>query len=146
MSKIEPLHSTEFGLAEHRYRRFSAVVPGRLDPKDLESSDLWVHVGPQIREGDEVRAFADDSSFVAYLICTFSSGSRVRMKTLAGYELEDVDHDALEAQKGEFYIKMRGMKKWCIMSRSTGDVIKEGLPTQSVAARELEDYQRALVS
>lgn len=141
-----PISTADFGLSTHKYRTFSATVDGRLKPVDLEDPTLWVHVAPQIREGDEIRALADDQSFVAYLICTFQSGSSVRLKTMHGYELEVVDHDSLDAQTGDLFIKQRGMKKWCILRRSTGEVVKEGLPTQSKAMQELEEYQRALAS
>lgn len=140
------IKTSDFGLAMHKMRQFTAEVPGTLSPEDLENPELWAHVAPQLRTGDEVRVLADDQSFVAYMICTHSAGSLVRMKTMHGYELEKVDHAALENQTGDLVIKQRGVKKWCIVQLSTGDVIKEGIPTQSKAMRELEDYQRALAS
>lgn len=143
---IQPLKTTDFGLDIHQYRRFSATVPGNLKPEDLENPTLWSHVAPQIQDGDEVRAVADDRSFVVYLICTFSRGSQIRLKTLVGYELESVDHDLSNNLQGEFEIKLRGPKKWCIVSKVTGEVIKEGIPTQSLAMRELEEHYRAMAS
>lgn len=142
----DPIKTSDFGLAVHTMQSFTATVPGSLKPEDLENPALWVHVAPQLQIGSEVRVLADDQSFVAYLICTFRAGSLARMKTMHGYELEQVDYDALDNQTGDLIIKQRGVKKWCIIQQSTGEVIKEGIANQSKAMRELEDYQRALAS
>jgi hypothetical protein len=143
---VTPIKTTDFGLATHTYRQFNAIVPQGTDPKELENPALWTHIAPQLTEGSEVRVVSEDYSFVAYMICTFSAGSAVRMKTMHGYELETVDYDALQQQTGDVVIKLRGPKKWCLVRQSTGDVIREGIPTQSEAMKELEQYNRALAS
>lgn len=139
---ISPVNNRDFGLADHKYRSFNCVVPAGTKREDLESPLLWVHVANQIREFDEVRVVAEDHSFVAKLICTFSLGTDCRMKVMSGVDLEV--QDLVDMPNGKYEIKLHGAKKYVIRNAETGDIIKENLPTKVEAQRELDDYVKAL--
>ena len=143
--KAEPLNRANFGLALHRYQTYDATVNPLLTDKQLESGDLWVHVAPQMRCGDEVRVRAEDDSFVGLLHVTYAVGNTVRLKMVYRTKMEAVDHELLE-KEGPYSIKQRGPKKWCIIKNDTGDIIKELIPTQVQAVKELDDYNRALAA
>jgi hypothetical protein len=142
-SIVTPLIPAFVGLIEHKVRRFNADVPGSLTADDLENPDLWVNVAPQFEMGTEIRCLADDMSFVANGICTYSQGSTAKVKIITMHELDQVDDDFGDST-GAFEIKLRGPKKWCVINKNNGDVIKEYIPTQLEALRELEDYKKAL--
>lgn len=141
---MTPLNTKDFGLFEHKVQYFNAIVPGTFEKKDLENPAFWVHVAPKIREiGAEIRCIADDMSFVAYLIVTFVQGSVVRVKLTHACELEKVDYEALTGHTSEYGIKLKGPRRWCIVKLATDEIIKENIATQTLALRELEQFQKA---
>jgi Tfp pilus assembly protein PilV len=142
---IEPLRKDDgFGAAEHKYQRFSATVPHNITEKQVESPEFWVNVASHFRAGDEVRVRADDDSFIALLHVTYANGNQVRLKTVYKTAMEAVDHDALNQEQGDFKVQLMGVKKWCIRQISTAENVKENIPTQLEAMKELADYQKAL--
>jgi hypothetical protein len=143
-TKTEPLRRSEFGNAEHRFQRFDAIVPPQTTTEQLESPDLWVNVATSMRPGDEVRVRADDDSFVALLHVTYSVGTNIRLKLIYRAAMEEVDYDAMNEITSDYEIKLRGVKKWCVIHKTTGDVIKELIATQKEALTELDDLQKAL--
>ena len=144
-NKIQPINRAEFGLAEHRYNRFDATVPAKLTNKDLQSPDLWVNLAAKVRPGNEIRACADDDSWVALLYVTYSSGNQLRAKVVYRVDLEKVDR-GVETAQGDYDIKLRGPKKWCIIQISTGDIKKDMIPTQLEAMKEMTDLVKALAA
>ncbi len=143
---IESLRPADFGLISHKVTQFSATVPGKLNKDDLENTDLWVNVANKMVMGNEVRCLADDMSFIAYGICTFAQGSIAKIKIIAMHKLDEVDYEELSGEAADYECKLRGSKKWCIVQRSTGDIIQEGMATQLIAMKELKDYEKALRS
>lgn len=141
--KVDPLRPASFGLIEHAVRRFNAVVPGNL-ADNLEDPNLWVNVANKMEMGCEVRCVADDMSFVANGICTFVQGSTVKIKIYEFHELDAVDQVAMADEAADFEIKLRGPRKWSIVKKSDGSIVKEDMATQLIAMKELEDYQTAL--
>lgn len=140
-TKVTPIKGKEFQTAEHRYSRFDCVVPMGVTKNDLENPGLWVNVAPRLRMFDEVRVVAEDHSFVAYLIVTFSQGTDARLKIIGG---ADLDGEEIDIPASKYEIKLRGPLKWCLMNNETGECIKDGIPKKSDAYRELEDYVAAL--
>ena len=141
--KVDPLRPASFGLIEHAVRRFNAVIPGSLKD-ELENPDLWVNVAGKIEMGSEVRCLADDMSFVAYAICTFSQGSTAKLKVLEFHELDEVDYKELAVEADDYEVKLRGPRKWSIVKKSDGSIVKEDIATQLKAMQELEEYKKAL--
>jgi hypothetical protein len=91
---------------------------------------------------DEVRAIAEDHSFVAYLIVTFSQGTDARLKVVGGADL--VGDEEIDIPTSKYEVKLRGKLKWCIKNTDTGEFIKKDIPKESDAYRELEEYLTAL--
>lgn len=143
--KTAPLRTSDFGLAQHRFRQFSATVSSDTTKEQLSDPALWASVAPQMQPGDSIRVIAEDFSFIAVLVVTFSQGTVARVKVLTVHGLDKVEQQQ-PGLFGDYELKMRGPKKWCIVKTSTGEVIKEGIPTQTEAVRELADYQQALVA
>lgn len=141
--KIAALSPADFGLVEHKIRRFNALVPAKY-ANELDNPDLWVHCANKMEMGCEVRCLADDMSFVAYGICTFVQGTIVNLNITSFHELDIVDPDEVGDEASDFRIKNRGPRKWSIIKISTGEVIKEDMATQMEALRELDDYKKVL--
>lgn len=143
--KIDPLRPVDFGLVQHSIRQFNANVSGNMTQNDLENPDLWVNIANKMEIGSEVRCLADDMSFVASGICTYAYGSTVKLKIINFTKL-DLVKNVEDDTNSDYEVKNRGPKKWAIVQKSTGDVIKDMIPTQLEAMKELQDYQKALSS
>lgn len=148
LAKLPPLRPghCDFGAYQHKVNQFSVIVPGHLKKADLENHELWVNQARMMSMGCEVRALADDMSFVAYCICTYAQGSTAKLKVISFDKLDVVDRDMVGDAADDYTVEMRGSKKWCIIQKSTGAVIKDGIAKQLEAMRDLEDYQKALRS
>lgn len=144
--KIKPLYSGDFGAIEHKVPRFNADVPGALTKDDLENPDLWVNVARGMTMGSEIRCIADDMSFVAFGVCTFVQGSMAKIKIYGFHELDKVNYDEIADPASKFETKFRGPKKWSIINKDTGEIVREDIQDQVTAVRELSDYQKALRS
>jgi hypothetical protein len=105
---------------------------------------LYVHVGRQLQVGDHIRLLHEEMDFVAFVIVTFVQGSVVRVHPLG----KPIDIDTAEVidEGDDFFVKMRGPRKWCIIKRSTGEVLKEMIPDKTTAMRDLADYRKALAA
>ena len=143
---MNPVKHQDFGIGVHKYAVFHAQVSGRLSKAELEMSGMWSYVAGKMKAGDEVRCIADDCTFRAMLLCTYAQGTEARMKVVEYIKLDEVDYDALDAEASKYMVKLRGVKKWCIIKNETGEVIKELIPTQAEALRELAEYQKALAA
>ena len=143
--KILPVKRADFGLATHRVQHFDALVSSKLTKADLEDPALWGLIGGQIKAGAEIRAVADDYSFVARLFVTFAQGSSIRAKVIDFVKMEAVDHGINDTLDG-YDIKMRGPRKWSIIKTGTGEVVREDIPTQEQALKELAEHRRALAA
>ena len=143
-NKIEPLRRGECGLAHHKYQRYDATVKQGTEKGDLTNPDLWVNVAAPFNAGDEIRVRCEDDSFTALLYVTFSVSNKVRLKMIYFVELEDVDHDKLSEGLSDYQVKLCGAKKFCIQQISTGEFIKENIPTKLEAEKELDDLLKAL--
>ncbi len=144
--KLPMIKPLEFGTAESIFRVFNAYIPKKLTKKELETPRIWGHVGTQLRAGFEVRVLAEDMSLRALMLVTYANGSSVRMKVIQYQEIDVVDYSKSDDPDCDYEIKLRGVKKWCIVQKSTGEVFKEDIPTQKEAASELADYMQALNS
>lgn len=144
MNKLVPLVRTNFGLADHSYRRFNAFVPPGTSKAELEHPDFWDFVSAQIRIHDEIRAVAEDSSFVAHLLVVAKAGTKVYTRVMWGTELDEADLTEASQKQARYIVKMRGRKGWSIVDTETGDIVKENLSKRSLAERELEEFLTAL--
>ncbi len=143
---MNPIKTTNFGLAMHKMQQFYASVDGKLTAIELTDPALWVHIAPQCRMGDIIWADADDYSFTALLKVTYTAGSRMRCKIVAYTALDVVDAEAEAAANDPYFIKMMGIKKWCVIERSTAEIKLELIPTKIEAMKRLDDYIRALAA
>ena len=143
--EIDPIRPAAFGAAAHQVRYFNAEVSGKLTKEDLESPKLWSLVAKHFTMGDtEVRMIADDLSFIAFGVVTYAQGTTAKVMVYAFHQLEEVNHDEVVDPLDDYVVQMKGVKKWCIIQKSTGEIIKEGIPTQLDAQRELQEYKRVL--
>jgi len=136
---IVPVKPSEFGRAQHTYTSHNAIVASGTKEKDLTKADLWDHVAYQLKMYDEVRAIAEDGSFVATLIVTFKHANKALLTVTNFTKLETVSFEE-EAGLDRYSVKQRGVKKWCIIDNNDASVVEELIPTQAEAYKKLEEF------
>lgn len=142
---IDPIRPASFGASAHRVRQFNAEVSGKLTKKDLENPALWSLVAKNLTMGNtEIRCIADDMSFVAFGVVTYAQGTTAKIVIYAFHKLDEVDRAEVVDPLDDYIVDIMGAKKWCIVKKSTGEVIKEDMDTQLIAVRELVEYKKVL--
>lgn len=144
-NKVESVKRVDFGSAISRIQQFDAIVPSDLSEDQLEDRNLWALVAGQIKPGAEIRVVAADYSFVGTLFVTFVNGTDVRTR-LISYSRFEVADEQDETVEGDYMVKLCGVKRFCIIKRDDGTVIKENIATKKEAYRDLDDYLRALAA
>lgn len=142
--KLEPLIRTRFGLAEHNFRRFNAIVPADTMKEDLENPRFWENVQSLVNTFDEIRAVSEDGSFYAVLFVAAKAGNQIYPRVVFGTDVGEVDTTELTARQSRYTIKLKGPLKWCIVDTQTGENVQQGIPRQSDALRQLEEHLQAL--
>jgi len=142
---VAPLKPMYFGLQTHQYGMYSAQTPSLVDKKTLEDSRFWAFLAQRLKIGDEVRVVAQDCTFRAVLMCTYSHGTDARMKVVEYCALEEVDYAALTGGAAEYNVELKGLQGWCII-KDDGTVIEADLPSQGKALQKLEEYLKALAA
>ncbi|MES9841223.1 MAG: hypothetical protein ABW134_11775 [Candidatus Thiodiazotropha endolucinida] len=143
-SKIKPIPPINVQLAQHAYRMFNVAVPGKISKKDITNPVLFEHVAKQLTLFSELRVIADDGSFMARLLVMYVSGTDVIARVIEYHEFEELDYS--RDNVGEYFTHLRGPKRWCIVKRSDGSVVKENMPDKATAERELGEYLKALAA
>jgi len=142
--EVLPIQTKYFGLATHQTKQFCACAAAGTKPEDLEKPEFWKHVAVQMQMGYEVRVLAEDYSWVAYGIVTFKHANNVRVSIHTFQALDKVSYDT-NGIDSRYYVKQRGMLKWCIVDRETGNNVFENIPNQGKALQELDQYLATLL-
>ena len=137
----QPLRRTDVQRLGTNFIIFGAVVPKVMTKAELENPDLWVNVGSQFTMGCEIRVTNDDCSFMARLFITHANQHIVRVKVLE-YHVFETASDTEDS--GEYYLKQRGVHKWCIMRRDYPDAIQQDIATKHEAEKQLDEYLKTL--
>ncbi len=143
IKEITPLKPSDLQLAQFGYQQFNVELVKSVSKESLLDPALWVHSATKMRLNDEVRIVDIGGTMLARLIVTFANGHDVRLQLLDYriFEEEDVP-EALE----EYFVKLRGQQKWCLMKRGNPEPILQGIATKQDAEREKAEYLRVLRS
>lgn len=141
--KVQPVLRTEFGLQTHQFKTFGCTLPEGTTEADLTKTELWSHIGNQLEMFHEIRAVAADGSFVADLIVVYRFGAQVKCAVKNFTVLQKIDYAAM-TDMGRYELKQRGQLKWCIMDKHTGEAVRERIPTQTLALKELNAFLSTL--
>jgi hypothetical protein len=94
---------------------------------------------------DEIRAIAEDGSFVADLIVIYKFGNQVKVQVKQFTQLEQIDYST-ESGMGRYSVKQRGQSKWCIVDSDSGAVIEQNIATQTLALKRLTEFLSTLAA
>jgi hypothetical protein len=137
-----PLTTACYGLAEHTFRRHSVIPPANYTTADLESPITWAHLRTKFKMHDEIRAIAEDGSWIANLLVVAADNGVVRVKEL--FRLP-IDLGAVaKAEQHRYVVQQRGSQGWCVVDTEENRVIRQGCKAKSDAEKQLEDHLLAL--
>lgn len=143
--KVEAILPSEFGLQTHRFKTYNAILPTGVGERELKRTELWNHVAPQLNMFDEIRAIAEDGSYVADLIVIYKFGNQVKVQVKQFTQLEQIDYSQ-ESGMGRYGVKQRGQSKWCIIDSDSGAVIEQNIATQTLALKRLTEFLSTLAA
>lgn len=139
--EITPLKTSQLQLAQFGYQQFNVELTQQVSKEGLLDPALWTHCGIKLRLNDEVRVVVNDGTMLARLMVVFANGHDVRLQLLDYRVFEE--EDVPEVQE-DYFIKLRGQQKWCLMKRGNPDPIIQGITDKASAEREKQEYLRAL--
>ncbi len=133
--------------------KLNAVVPGKLLPAEsgvmvwfhdpepgtpieaLMFPAYWAHVAKQLRPGHRIEALSQDGEWWANLIVRAVGRAEAQVQVLQHEVLGDKEMLASEPDP-EFEVKWRGpARKFGVVRKSDGQLVKEDLPTKDDAIR-----------
>ena len=135
---------------EYVSTRWDAKIGHGISLHDLENPAFWAHQAVQLKPFDEIRARAEDGTWVAYFVVTDCSRTwaRVRLDRLVNLSTGDVSQSqALSAEAGAFAeqhkVLWRGAAaRWSVVRKLDGAVLYEGAATRIDADSWLERMAR----
>lgn len=116
----------------HGWMTYEADIPADIEFDTLLTPTFWVHYAGQIRPRDVLVCMREDGAWECELrVFAVQTGEvLVKLKSRADYT-----GNALLSAAGEFAIKWRGAKKFSVMRKSDGMVIKDGFyPVEKAVA------------
>lgn len=137
------------GQLDYVSTRHDAVVQQGVDPKAILVPSFWAHHAVKMKPMDEIRARAEDGTWVAYLIVTDASRTWAKVQQLSLHRLTTADvamtqaNEAdVEAFKAAHKVVHRGPRGWSIVRKGDDAVIAEDKSTKPDALAELDRLAR----
>lgn len=135
--------------AEFSYTVHSAFIPSGYKPEQMLEPGFWAVHATRFKAFDEVRARAEDGTWMARLLVLEAGRTWVRMKQLEFHNLGTQD-EALtraanmetEEQKKLFTVVHRGPRGWSVVRNSDKQVMHENAQTRDSAALWLDEYMK----
>lgn len=132
--------------------RWDAKIPQGVQTNDILDPAFWAHHGVKLKPMDEIRARAEDGSWIAYLLVLDCSRTWAKVKLLAMHPLTTQDVSLTQASEADVKafvalhtVKHRGPHKWSIVRNGDKAVIEEGIEQREDAAAKLEALARKQV-
>ena len=98
----------------------------------------------KLRQHDTIRIIPEDSSYFAELLVLKVARGFAQVKLLRHVALEDGAGEALSDDEG-IYVKWFGPHlKFCVVRKSDGEKLKEGLTEKTAAEQWARDYLGSL--
>lgn len=137
---------------DYNSTRHDAVVPQGVSLDDLLVPAFWAHHAIKLRPWDEVRARAEDGTWVASLLVLDTSRTWAKVHLLAFHPLTTGDVSLTQASEaevkafvGKHRVTFRGAHKWSVVRIADSSVLEEGRATKEEAVSWLEAHARTQV-
>lgn len=139
-------------LFEQSSLRYDAVIPMGLTPQALLEPSFWAHHAGKLQPWNEVRARAEDGTWVADCLVLDCSRNWAKVTILRHYPLTTAEVSITQASEqemkefiGKHNLVFRGTMKWSATRKSDKAVVTEGHETKEAAKAALEAIGRAQI-
>lgn len=132
--------------------RYDAVIQQGVKPEDMLVPGFWAHHAVKLRPMNEIRARAEDGTWIANLLVLDCSRTWAKVQILSIHQLTTADvalTQSSEKDVQEFIathaVTFRGTHKWSVVRKSDRAVLQEGIEQKDAATAWLEAHARAQV-
>lgn len=137
-------------LLDYVSTRHDAIVPAGVEPKDILVPAFWAHHAVKMRPMDEIRARAEDGTWVVNLIVLDASRTWAKVQqlgpvhrlTTADVSLTQANESEVEAFKAAHKVIHRGPRGWSVVRKADSAVLAEDKAVKSDADAELDRLAR----
>ena len=132
--------------------RWDVIVPMGVPAEAMQDPAFWAHRAVKMKPMDEIRARAEDGTWMANLVVLDSSRTWVRVMILGVYKLTTGDvaltqasADEVQAAIAKHKILHRGPHKWSVVRMADNAVMHQGEEQKDAAIAWLEGYARQTI-
>lgn len=132
--------------------RHDAMIQQGATPEDLLKPEFWAHHAVKLRPMDEIRARAEDGTWVANYIVLDCSRTWAKVRQLSMHRLTTGDVSRTQASEAEVRAVVKAHevrydqgKKWNIVRKSDRVVVQDQLGDKDAAVAWLEKHARTQV-
>ena len=133
--------------AEFQFTVWSAMIPNGIGPEKLMVPAFWGLYAAKFRPFDEIRARAEDGTWIARFVVLETARTWARLQQLEHHNLGTQDVSLtkaanlnLEAARREFEVKHRGPRGWSVVRLSDKQVMHEGAQSKDAANLWLDGH------
>lgn len=130
-------------LASFERQDWVANVPQDCTIEDIKRPDFWSLMAARLKPYDRIEVRADDGTWLAEVIVIGCDRTWAKVNVLNTYKLTGVEEAAKETGSLEFKFKGPG-KKWCIIRKSDGEILREGIQTKDEVFRVYQDLEASI--
>ncbi len=141
--------SDNLGLLESVSLTYDAKVPIGVTPEDIMAPAFWAHHSVRLRPMDEIRARAEDGSWLCYLVVLDSSRTwtKVQQRQLLKLSTADVSQSQAVEESVKAFIEQhkvihRGPRRWSVVREVDGAVVAEDKVTREEAEAWLTGHAK----
>lgn len=146
---VPQLGPNELYLFEAVSLTYDAVIAQGVSPEQIMAPEFWAHHGVKLRPWNEIRARAEDGTWMAKLLVTDCSRTWARVHMLELHKLTTSDVSLSQASEAEVQkrialhlVKHSQGRMWHVVRKSDGAVIQENIAEKDTAIAWLAKYAR----
>lgn len=132
--------------------RHSAKIQHGISPDEILKPAFWAHHALKLKPLDEIRAHAEDGTWLANYVVLDCSRTWAKVQLLSMHRLTTSDVSQTQASDIEVKafidaheVKHRGPHAWSIVRRSDKAVLEQGIAVKDDAIAWLEKHAREQV-
>ncbi len=134
---------------EYVSTRHSAKIAQGVDPDELLKPAFWAHHAMKLKPLDEIRAHAEDGTWLANYVVLDCSRTWAKVQLLSFHRLTTADVSQTQASatevetfKDQHKVVHRGPHKWSVVRKADNAVIFEGFAVKDEASAQLDKHAR----
>jgi hypothetical protein len=135
---------------EYVSTRFDALIQHGITPDDIRAPAFWANHGKDLRPLDEIRARAEDGTWIANLIVLDSSRTwaKVQVMNVTYLSTADVSESQAVEKSVESFVDQhkiihRGKRRWSVIRYVDGAVLAEDIVDRNDAVKWLVQHAKS---